>query len=67
MSDRIVIGPGAVRPTRFKELGFRNDGHGLWRIYTTDTENAIGPHYASMAELLGDLARYAKEYGCENT
>ena len=29
-------------------------------------EAAVGPHYASKAELLGDLARYAAAYGCAN-
>lgn len=55
-----------IRPTRYLELGYRNDGRGLWRIYALDgTPAAVGPHYASKAELLADLNRYAKEYGCE--
>ena len=33
-----------IRPTRFPELGYRNDG--------------------SKVELLADLGRYAREYGC---
>jgi hypothetical protein len=57
----------SVRPTRFKELGYRSDGRNLWRFYdiTGDREAAVGPHYVSKDELLGDLERYAREYGCE--
>lgn len=54
----------AIRPTRFAELGYRCDGHANWRIYALDGPSAVGPYYLSKAELLGDLARYAKEYGC---
>jgi len=54
-----------IRPTRYQELGYRNDGQDLWRIYSTDDERAVGPYYASKAELLADLERYAREYGCE--
>ena len=55
-----------VRPTRFAELGYRNDGPGVWRIYdvTEAREAAIGPIYRSKTELLADLQRYATEYGC---
>jgi hypothetical protein len=53
-----------IRPTRFPELGYRNDGRGLWRIYALDTVRPVGPHYASKAELFGDLTRYASVYGC---
>ena len=57
-----------VKPTRFKELGYRNDGRGLWRIYdVSDGEAAVGPFYASKMELLADLPRYAREYGCEGS
>lgn len=52
------------RPTRFLELAYANHGRGLWRIIATDTGQAIGPHYATKAELLADLNRYATEYGC---
>ena len=53
-----------VHPTRYPELGYRQDDAALWRIYALDGERAIGPFYRSKAELLGDLARYAAEYGC---
>jgi len=55
-----------VRPTRFKELGYRQDGRALWRIYDISEpgrEAAVGPQYASKTELLADLDRYAKDYG----
>lgn len=66
MSDTMTIDGGTIRPTRFPELGYRNDGRGLWRIYDVGTPGraaAVGPHYASKAELMGDLARYAADYG----
>ena len=50
--------------TRFSDLSYRCDAPGLWRIVATDTDSSIGPYYASKAELLSDLERYAKEYGC---
>ena len=53
------------RPTRYTELGYAKHAPGLWRIIATDTGSAIGPHYAGKAELLADLSRYAKDYGCE--
>lgn len=58
---------GSIRPTRYTELGYRCDGPSLWRIYAIDEGrgSAVGPFYASKAELLGDLARYAADYGCE--
>ena len=52
-----------IRPTRYAELGYRQDGPRLWRIYA-ETGHAIGPCYASKAELLADLDRYAHDYGC---
>lgn len=55
-----------IRPTRYPELGYRQDGPGLWRIYAVahgSQPAAVGPHYRSKAELLGDLVRYATEYG----
>ena len=30
-----------IRPTRFPELGYRNDGRGLWRIYALDTVRPV--------------------------
>lgn len=56
-----------VRLTRFPELGFAKHGHDLWRIIDACSGAAIGPFYKSKAELLGDLERYAREYGCETS
>jgi len=54
-----------IRPTRFPELGYRQDGPGLWRIYDrSEPTGAVGPAYPSKAELFGDLERYAAEFGC---
>lgn len=56
-----------IRPTRFAELGYRQDAPGLWRIYDiTDASRpaAVGPQYRSKAELLADLERYAALFGC---
>jgi hypothetical protein len=52
--------------TRYPELGYRKDGRELWRIYATDGHYyaAVGPHYRTRAELLGDLHRFATDYGC---
>jgi hypothetical protein len=51
------------RPTRFPDLGYTTYG-GIWRIVATDTNAVVGPIYKTKAELLADLARYAKDYGC---
>ena len=55
------------RPTRFPELAYEKHAPNLWRIIATDTDQPIGPHYASKAELLADLERYAHDYGCAGT
>jgi hypothetical protein len=52
--------------TRFKELNYTKCAANLWRIVDAETDATIGPHYKTKTELLADLARYAKEYGCEN-
>jgi hypothetical protein len=54
----------SIRKTRFAELGYEQHAPGLWRIMSLDTPAAVGPHYASKAELLADLERYATFYGC---
>ena len=57
------------RPTRFKELGYRQDGPSLWRICDVRDEPpaAVGPFYKTKAGLLADLDRYASEYGCDGS
>lgn len=56
-----------VRSTRFAILGYRQDAPGLWRIYDTSDPRrpaAVGPHYRTKMELLADLPRYARDFGC---
>jgi hypothetical protein len=53
-----------MTPTRFAELGYRKDSSRLWRIYALDGPAAVGPLYRTKAELLADLERFAREYGC---
>ena len=50
-----------IRPTRYPDLGYMEHG-GVWRIVTTEDGAAVGPQYATKAELLADLDRYAAEY-----
>jgi hypothetical protein len=52
-----------IYKTRFATLGFTKLEPGLWRIMALDDKEpaAVGPLYASKAELLGDLTRYARE------
>jgi hypothetical protein len=54
------------RPTRYSELAYARHAPNLWRIIAVDTDQAVGPFYVTKAELLADLARYAKDYGCAN-
>ena len=51
------------QPTRFKELGYYNWGR-CWCFLDRETESQVGYTYQSRAELLADLDRYAKEFGC---
>lgn len=51
-------------PTRFPELRYLKQAPHLWRIIAVDTGSAVGPHYKTRAELLGDLERFASLYGC---
>ena len=55
----------SVWPTRFAELGYCKHAANLWRIVALDTNQAVGPQYRSKMELLADLPRYAKDYGCD--
>ena len=49
------------RPTRFPGLFYDEAAKGLWRIMDADGAG-IGQLYASKAELLADLDRYAADY-----
>jgi hypothetical protein len=52
--------------TRYPELDYRQDAPGTWRIVNGGA--SVGPHYASKAELLADLERYAANwYGFTHT
>jgi hypothetical protein len=52
------------RATRFVELGYTTYC-GIWRVVAMDTGNTVGPIYQTKMELLADLPRYARDYGCE--
>lgn len=60
-----------ARPTRYKELGYMEQDKGLWRLVAMPTPGldddyaVVGPQYKTKAELMADLPRYAREYGCE--
>lgn len=56
---------GNDRPTRYPELGYRHQGSGLWRIVDNSSGSEVGPQYRTKAELLADLDRYARYFGCE--
>ena len=49
--------------TRFDELRFHQPFPGVWRFVDAEDRD-VGPQYATRAELLADLERYAAEYGC---
>lgn len=59
-------------PTRFACIGLSKLEPGLWRWVsldwqgggtTPDSPSAIGPHYRTKGEAMGDLDRYAREGG----
>ena len=50
------------RKTRFPELVYgKLASANEWSFFATDTYSRVGPIYASKAELLADLTRYAKD------
>ena len=55
----------SLRQTRFPELRYMQQSPGLWRfVYVGDgSESTVGPQYRTMAELLADMERYAREWG----
>jgi hypothetical protein len=55
----------SLHRTRYKELGYSRITRDLWRLIDLETGADIGPYYRTKAELLGDLTRYATDYGCE--
>ena len=64
---------GKLYKTRFTEIGFTLNSPGDWRFVDLtdslagekDTMHVIGASYATKAELLASVERYAAEYGCE--
>lgn len=54
-----------IHKTRFHELGYRKDAPKLWRIVDMSSGSGVGPQYPTRAELLADLARYARSFGCD--
>ena len=57
----------SIRPTRYRELGYRRDAPDLWRIVDRNGDAVVGPQYRTKAELLADLDRFAAEFGAEVT
>ena len=51
-----------VTPTRFKELSL-GDFNGFYQFMNDGSQ--VGPQYATKAEALADLDRYAAQFGCE--
>jgi hypothetical protein len=66
---------GILYKTRFSEIGFTMVEPGFWRFVdlsdaqdgNKDRMHAIGVSYATKAELLANVERYAAEYGCEGS
>lgn len=59
-----------IYKTRYQELGYAHLDTNLWRFVDLIDGGTIfgactGPHYRTKAELLADLDRYAREFGCE--
>lgn len=53
-----------MHKTRFQHLCFGQLSPYEWSLFwTEDGESRIGPIYRSKSELLGDLTRYATNYG----
>ena len=59
----MVIGELKIKRTRFVELGYANVGN-HWRVVDIETGQVVGQQYRTQIELLADLERYAREYGC---
>lgn len=56
--------PSSIRPTRFTELGYREDAPRCWRFVDLHTTASIGPQHATRGELLANLPQFAAEFGC---
>ena len=64
---------GTLYKTRFTEIGFTLNSPGDWRFVdlsdaqdgNKDHMHCVGASYATKAELLASVERYAAEYGCD--
>ena len=58
------LNPLKLHGTRYPMMSFASVGRD-WRFFdlTGHEPQAVGPYYHSKAELLADLARFAREYG----
>lgn len=62
-----------ILTTRFPELGYTFTSDKCWRFVDIDNSynigrtSCIGPCYRSKTELLADLERYARQFGCDGT
>ncbi len=54
----------AWQGSRYKELGWTKIDRNLYRFVDASTQNCIGPYYATKAELLADMDRFARDFGC---
>jgi len=66
-SKGLEIGRIRYHSTRYPELVYGKIEAGYWSIFNHDGDGSnhqCGPHYSTRAELLGDLHRYASEFGC---
>jgi hypothetical protein len=62
-NNRMGSNRGGPRGTRYPALGFEWRGD-HWRILDNATGSAVGPIYKTRKELLADLDRFAREFGC---
>ena len=64
---------GTLHKLRFSEIGYTLNSPGDWRFVdlsdaqdgNKDHMHCVGASYATKAELLASVERYAAEYGCE--
>jgi hypothetical protein len=52
-----------ARPTRFNDLGYRQDAPGIWRFVDMSTDAVIGPAYRTKLELLANAEQFARDRG----
>ena len=67
-TSHFTVGDLKYNRTRFPELVYSGLGRGCWSFFNRDddgTLHRVGPFYATKAELLSDLYRYATEFGCQ--